>query len=144
MKVIVGCDHAGFEYKKSLNEYLSLNGINFNDLGTNNCDSVDYPDYAHAVAKEVQKNSKNKGVLICGSANGVAITANKHKGIRAAICWNEKTAELAATHNNANIICIPARFISKEDQTKILNAFFNSNFEGGRHELRVEKIDLNE
>ena len=142
MKVIVGCDHAGFEYKKSLFRYLRDNRISFSDFGTNNCDSVDYPDYAHAVAKEVQKNSMNKGVLICGSANGVAITANKHKGIRAAICWNEKTAKLATTHNNANIICIPARFISKGDQTKILNAFFNSKFEGGRHKLRVEKIDL--
>ena len=141
MKVIVGCDHAGFEYKKSLNEYLSLNGINFNDLGTNNCDSVDYPDYAHAVAKEVQKNSKNKGVLICGSANGVAITANKHKGIRAAICWNEKTAELAATHNNANIICIPARFISEDEQKDLFETFIDTEFQGGRHKRRVDKIN---
>ena len=143
MKVIVGCDHAGFEYKKSLNEYLSLNGINFNDLGTNNCDSVDYPDYAHAVAKEVQKNSKNKGVLICGSANGVAITANKHKGIRAAICWNEKTAELAATHNNANIICMPSRFIKVEEAIKIIESFILEKFEGGRHERRIKKINEN-
>ena len=93
----------------------------------------------HMLLQKSSKNSMNKGVLICGSANGVAITANKHKGIRAAICWNEKTAKLATTHNNANIICIPARFISKGDQTKILNAFFNSKFEGGRHKLRVEK-----
>ena len=106
MKVIVGCDHAGFEYKKSLCKYLRDNGINFSDFGTNNCDSVDYPDYAHAVAKEVQKNSINKGVLICGSANGVAMAANKHKGIRAAICWNNKIAELATTHNRANVLCI--------------------------------------
>ena len=141
MKVIVGCDHAGFEYKKSLNEYLSLNGINFNDLGTNNCDSVDYPDYAHAVAKEVQKNSKNKGVLICGSANGVAITANKHKGIRAAICWNKELASLSRQHNNANILSLPARFLTTEEAIEIVDVFLTTDFEGGRHERRVNKIN---
>ena len=142
MKVIIGCDHAGYDHKISIKAYLKNNNIDFKDLGTDNCNSVDYPDFAHAVAKEVQKDVKNRGVLVCGSANGVAITANKHKGIRAAICWNEETAKLAATHNDANIICIPARFISDEIQKKILDNFFQSKFEGGRHKARVEKIDL--
>jgi ribose 5-phosphate isomerase B len=142
MKVIIGCDHAGYDHKLSVKTYLKNNNIKLEDLGADNCNSVDYPDYAHAVAKEVQKGVNNRGVLVCGSANGVAITANKHKGIRAAICWNEETAKLAATHNDANIICIPARFITIDVQRKILDNFFKSEFEGGRHKKRVEKIDL--
>ncbi|MEC7858631.1 MAG: RpiB/LacA/LacB family sugar-phosphate isomerase, partial [Bacteroidota bacterium] len=104
-------------------------------------DSVDYPDYAHDVSKKVIKNKGSLGVLICGSANGVAMASNKHAGIRAAICWNEKISSLAITHNNANVLCIPARFISKEEQKKILKAFMSSDFQGGRHERRVKKID---
>ncbi len=142
MRVIIGCDHAGYDHMVSVKTYLKNNNIKYEDIGTDSCDSVDYPDYAHAVAKEVQKDLKSRGVLVCGSANGVAITANKHKGIRAAICWNEETARLAATHNDANIICIPARFISLDIQRKILDNFFKSEFEGGRHKKRVEKIDL--
>ncbi|MAC86649.1 MAG: ribose 5-phosphate isomerase B [Gammaproteobacteria bacterium] len=142
MKVIIGCDHAGYDHKLSVKTYLKNNNIKLEDLGADNCNSVDYPDYAHAVAKEVQKDVNNRGVLVCGSANGVAITANKHKGIRAAICWNEETAKLAVTHNDANIICIPARFITIDVQRKILDNFFKSEFEGGRHKKRVEKIDL--
>ena len=139
MKVIVGCDHAGFEYKKSLNEYLSLNGINFNDLGTNNCDSVDYPDYAHLVSEEVVVGA-DFGVLICGSGNGVSMAANKHKKIRAALCWTPEISKLARAHNDANILSLPARFIKFEDAKNIIKKFLETPFEGGRHKQRVEKI----
>lgn len=141
MKIIIGSDHAGFEYKEDLKELFKEKNINFIDLGCNSPDSVDYPDYAHEVSVGILKDKNSLGVLICGSANGVAMAANKHKGIRAAICWNEKTSKLAATHNKANIICIPARFISKKEQRNIFNAFINSEFQGGRHKRRVDKID---
>ncbi len=141
MKIIIGSDHAGYEYKSDLISLLEKKGVNYEDCGCYSADSVDYPDYAHDVSKKVLKNKGSLGVLICGSANGVAMASNKHAGIRAAICWNEKISSLAITHNNANVLCIPARFISKEEQKKILKAFMNSDFQGGRHERRVKKID---
>lgn len=141
MKIIIGSDHAGFEYKEDLKGLLKEKNINFIDCGCDSPDSVDYPDYAHNVSIGVLKEKDSLGILICGSANGVAMAANKHRGIRAAICWNIKTSELAATHNNANIICIPARFISKTEQRDIFNAFIKSEFQGGRHKIRVDKID---
>ena len=144
MNILISNDHAGTELKKEIVEYIKAKGHSVKNYGDDSGESVDYPDFIHPLAKQVSENNEQTGIIICGSGNGVSMVANKYNGVRAAICWNEKTAELAATHNNANIICIPARFISKEDQTKILNAFFNSKFEGGRHELRVEKIDLNE
>ena len=141
MKIIIGSDHAGYEYKSDLISLLEQKGVNYEDCGCYSADSVDYPDYAHDVSKKVLKNKGSLGVLICGSANGVAMASNKHAGIRAAICWNEKISSLAITHNNANVLCIPARFISKEEQKKILKAFMSSDFQGGRHERRVKKID---
>tara|TARA_B100001029_G_C15000075_1_gene417520 strand:- start:420 stop:848 length:429 start_codon:yes stop_codon:yes gene_type:complete len=141
MKIMIGSDHAGFNYKEDLLDLFREKKIFFKDCGCFSSDSVDYPDYAHLVSKEVLKESRNLGVLICGSANGVAMAANKHNGIRAAIAWNKKTSELAVTHNNANILCIPARFISRLEQREILEAFLNSTFEGGRHKHRVSKIN---
>jgi ribose 5-phosphate isomerase B len=139
-KIAIGADHAGFEYKELLKKWLEKNGYPVKDFGTYNIESVDYPDFAHPVAEAIEKKEFTLGLLICGSANGVAITANKHQGIRAAICWNEEVAELARHHNNANIVCIPARFVSYELAEKILDRFLHSSFEGGRHERRVNKI----
>jgi ribose 5-phosphate isomerase B len=140
MKIAIGADHAGFEYKELLTKQLSKLGHESKDFGTHSLDSVDYPDFAHPVATAVEKKEFELGVLICGSANGVAITANKHQGIRAAICWNEELAALARQHNNANIVCIPARFVSSDLAEKILAKFLATPFEGGRHEKRVDKI----
>ncbi|HEY0741484.1 MAG TPA: ribose 5-phosphate isomerase B [Chryseosolibacter sp.] len=139
-KIAIGCDHAGFEYKENLRLWLEKNGYTVKDFGTHSKDSVDYPDFAHAVANAVERKEWELGVLICGSANGVAIAANKHQGIRAAICWNEELASLARQHNNANIVCLPARFIPYELAEKITDRFLHENFEGGRHAKRVAKI----
>ncbi len=136
----IGADHAGYEYKEHLKKWLGQNGYAFHDFGTHSSDSADYPDFAHPVASAVEEKKFDLGLLICGSANGVAMTANKHQGIRAAICWNEELAGLARQHNNANILCLPSRFISTADAEKILDRFLNSSFEGGRHERRVTKI----
>jgi ribose 5-phosphate isomerase B len=138
LKIAIGADHAGFDYKVAIAKWL--NGDNLKDFGTYSPDSVDYPDFAHPVASAVENGEFDFGILICGSANGVAITANKHQGIRAAICWNEELASLARRHNNANIVCIPARFISIEEAEKIVNTFLNTDFEGGRHATRVNKM----
>ena len=141
MKIIIGSDHAGFDYKEDLIKLLRERNIYFKDCGCFSSDSVDYPDYAHTVSREVLKNKDHLGVLICGSANGVAMAANKHKGIRAAICWTKEISKMSITHNNANILCIPARFISANDQKEIFEAFIKSKFEGGRHKLRIDKIN---
>lgn len=139
-KIAIGADHAGFEFKELLKTWLEKNGYTAKDFGTYNLESADYPDFAHPVADAVEKNQFDLGVLLCGSANGVAITANKHQGIRAALCWTEEVAELARQHNNANVVCIPARFVSYEVAEKILDRFLNTSFEGGRHQRRVDKI----
>jgi len=138
--VAIGSDHAGFEYKEDLISFLEGKGIPFKDFGTHSRDSVDYPDFAHPVASAVENGEASFGILLCGSANGVAITANKHQSIRAAICWGEELAKLAREHNNANIICIPARFVREGDAEKMVATFMTTDFEGGRHERRVEKI----
>jgi ribose 5-phosphate isomerase B len=138
LKIAIGADHAGFDYKQAIAKWL--NADHLKDFGTWSPDSVDYPDFAHPVASAVEKGEFDFGILICGSANGVAITANKHRGIRAAICWNEELASLARRHNNANIVCIPARFISIEEAEKIVKTFLATDFEGGRHANRVNKI----
>lgn len=139
-KIAIGSDHAGFEYKESLKKLLVTIGYETTDFGTYSKDSADYPDFAHPVAEAVERKQFDFGVLVCGSANGVAIVANKHQGVRAAICWNEELASLARNHNNANVICIPARFISYDLAEKITERFLRENFEGGRHETRVNKI----
>jgi len=138
LKIAIGADHAGFSYKQALLETLKVKELK--DFGTHSPDSVDYPDFAHPVASAVENGEFDFGILICGSANGVAITANKHQGIRAAICWNEDLASLARRHNNANIVCIPERFVDFETAQKIVDTFFSTEFEGGRHANRVGKI----
>jgi len=141
--IAIGSDHAGFEYKEDLISFLEAKELAFHDYGTHSRDSVDYPDFAHPVADAVEKGEVAFGILICGSANGVAITANKHKGVRAAICWGEELAQLAREHNDANILCIPARFVREGDAEKMLQLFMYTSFEGGRHQRRVEKISEN-
>jgi len=138
--VAIGSDHAGFDYKEDLISFLEGKGISYHDFGTDSKDSVDYPDFAHPVARAVESGEASFGILICGSANGVAITANKHQGIRAAVCWGEELAQLCRSHNNANVICIPARFVREGDAEKMVELFIHTEFEGGRHELRVDKI----
>lgn len=138
IKLAIGADHAGFEYKQALAG--SVHASEVSDFGTYSTDSVDYPDFAHPVANAIEKGEADFGILICGSGNGIAIAANKHQGIRAAICWNEELAMLARQHNDANIVVIPARFISIELAKKIVNVFLSTDFEGGRHATRVSKI----
>ena len=140
LPVAIGCDHAGFDCKEDLISLLEGEGVTFKDYGTFDKHSVDYPDFAHPVALAVEKGEAAFGILLCGSANGVAITANKHQGVRAAICWGEELAELSRKHNDANIICIPARFVRDGDAEKMVNIFMNTPFEGGRHDIRVQKI----
>ncbi|MBA2498981.1 MAG: ribose 5-phosphate isomerase B [Chitinophagaceae bacterium] len=138
--IAIGSDHAGYDYKEDLISFLEAKGLPFKDFGTHSNDSVDYPDFAHPVAKAVEDGDASFGILICGTANGVAITANKHKGVRAAIGWGEEITQLAREHNNANILCIPARFIREGDAEKMVDIFINTAFEGGRHETRVNKM----
>lgn len=140
MKIAIGSDHAGFNYKEAIKDHLQQTGHDVDDLGTFTEASCDYPDYAHAVAHAVEQGQTEMGVLVCGSANGVAITANKHAGIRAAICWEKEIAILARSHNNANIICIPARFVSTDAALEMVDTFLSTPFEGGRHQTRVGKI----
>jgi len=141
MKLVIGGDHAGYSLKTELLVYLIEKGYDTDDLGCYSAESVDYPDFAHPVAIQVETGKADLGILICGSANGVAITANKHQKVRAAIAWRKDVAELARLHNDANIICLPARFITVEEAKEIVDIFLATPFEGGRHERRVEKIE---
>ena len=138
--ICIAADHAGFEMKEKLKRKLAP-VAELKDFGTDTPEPVDYPDYVHPLAEFVEENKDTIGILLCGSANGMAMAANKHDGIRAAICWNKKTAELARQHNNANVLCIPARFVKEEEAYEITDAFMNAVFEGGRHEKRVRKIN---
>jgi ribose 5-phosphate isomerase B len=140
-KIAIGSDHAGFEYKEGLKKWLEKNGYTYKDFGTHSTESADYPDFAHPLASAVEEKAFDLGILVCGSANGVAITANKHQGIRAAICWNEELAALSRQHNNANIVCLPSRFIEFDLAEKITDRFLHTAFEGGRHEKRINKIN---
>jgi ribose 5-phosphate isomerase B len=141
--VAIGGDHAGFDFKEKLKMLMNTAGLTVKDFGPYSNQSVDYPDFAHPVASSVETGETAFGVLLCGSANGVAITANKHQGIRAAICWNPEIAKLARQHNDANVLCIPARFVTEEEAREIFLAFLNTGFEGGRHAARVNKIACN-
>jgi ribose 5-phosphate isomerase B len=141
MKIAIGGDHAGFKYKQMLIVMLESAGHDVKDFGPFNADSVDYPDFVHPLATAVQAKEFELGILICGSANGVAITANKHQDIRAAICWDVPLAALARQHNDANVLCIPARFTTPEQAQEITTTFINTTFEGGRHATRVNKIN---
>jgi ribose 5-phosphate isomerase B len=140
MKIAIGNDHAGTEYKFQILVYLESIGIEVINYGTDNSDSVDYPDFVHPVAKDVENKSVELGILLCGSANGVAMTANKYQNIRAGLCWTTEIVELVRQHNNANILCIPARYTSKEEILLMVDTFLNTPFEGGRHQKRVDKI----
>lgn len=140
LPIAIGSDHAGFDYKESVISFLDGNNLAYKDFGTYSADSVDYPDFAHPVANAVEKSEAAFGILICGSGNGVAMSANKHQDIRAAICWGEELTELARKHNDANIICIPARFVREGLVEKMIDIFMNTEFEGGRHKNRVNKI----
>lgn len=141
-KIALGCDHAGFAYKEAVINLLQEHGIEVDNKGTNSLDSVDYPDFVHPVATDVQEGKVDLGIVMCGSGNGVAMTVNKHVGVRAALCWNKELAELARLHNNANVLAIPVRFITEEVALDMVRAFIDTAFEGGRHQRRVDKIDL--
>ena len=140
-KIAIGSDHAGFELKEILISYLKTKNIDVVDKGCYSLERADYPDAAHAVSTDVINNEVNFGILMCGSGNGINMSANKHKGIRAALCWNSEISALARQHNDANILTLPARYISIEEAKKCVNAFLTEQFEGGRHADRIKKID---
>lgn len=140
LPIAIGCDHAGYEYKTAIVKWLNEKGYQVADMGVYENKSVDYPDYAHPVAESVEKGETAFGILICGSANGVAITANKHQGIRAGLAFETEVAKLIRQHNDANVICIPARFVALDYAINMVNLFIETPFEGGRHQNRVNKI----
>lgn len=141
MKIALAADHAGFEGKEKVKKTLDEIGVEYTDMGTNSCESVDYPDYARKVGEAVAAGEYEQGLLVCGSGTGMAIAANKIPGVRAAVAWNEDIARLARQHNDANVLSLPARFSTEGEMAKIVKAFFTTDFEGGRHERRVEKIE---
>ena len=141
-RIAAGSDHAGFEVKTAIVKMLKENGYDVQDFGTDSPESVDYPDFAHAVAGSLGRGEAEFGVLVCGSANGVAIAANRHEHVRAAIAWRDDVAALARRHNDANIICIPARFVTIPEAIQFVQTFLSQSFEGGRHSRRVEKIEV--
>ena len=140
MKIAIGNDHAGTEYKKEIQKMLLEDNHVINNHGTDDDKSVDYPDHIHPVASQVENNEVDFGIIICGSGNGANMTANKHQKIRSALCWSKEIATLSRTHNNANILSIPSRFVSLNEAKEMVNSFLNTSFEGGRHETRVKKI----
>jgi ribose 5-phosphate isomerase B len=140
MKIAIASDHAGFQLKSFIKERLAAEGHEFRDFGTNSEASMDYPDAVHPLAEAIESGDFQYGIVICGSGNGVAITANKYNGIRAALCWNDEIVRLARLHNNANVLALPARYIDKEDGLRLSRFFLETPFEGGRHLIRVEKI----
>ena len=142
LNVAIGGDHAGYDLKKVIVELMKQRGYNVKDFGPHSADSVDYPDFVHPVATGVHSGQYDLGVVICGSGNGVCMTANKHEDIRAALCWQPELASLARQHNNANVLCMPARYISEKEGIEISKAFFDAEFEGGSHQKRVSKINL--
>ncbi len=142
MKISIGNDHAGTDYKFKIVKYLESQGIKVTNYGTDSTDSTDYPDYIHPVAEDIENNKVDFGIIICGSGNGANMTANKHKGVRSALCWAKEIVALARQHNNANILSIPARYTSLPQALEMVKTFLNTDFEGGRHKRRVDKIDL--
>jgi ribose 5-phosphate isomerase B len=141
MKIIIASDHAGYELKERIIEHFNQE-YEWENIGTFSSESVDYPDFAHPLAEKISDREFEYGILICGTGNGIGMTANKHAGVRAAICWNVEIAALARQHNNANVLVLPARFITEEDAFKVVKTFFSTDFEGGRHQRRVEKINI--
>jgi len=142
MKIAVGNDHAGYQIKLAVMDWMNGKGYDVEDFGTLSMASVDYPDYVHPVAEAVEKGEYDLGVLVCGSGQGVSMTANKHQGIRAALCWIPEIASLSRAHNDANILCLPGRYVNHEEAFAILDAFFSAKFEGGRHQNRINKVSL--
>ena len=143
MKTIGLCsDHAGFELKEQVKTWLESKGLSYQDFGTHSTDSCDYPDYAHPMAQAVEAGNVYPGIAICGTGNGIGMTLNKHQGIRAALCWNAEIAQLARAHNDANVLVMPGRFISWDEAEKILEVFFATEFEGERHQRRIDKIPV--
>ena len=142
MKISIGNDHAGTQYKEAIAEHLEKLGYTIINHGTNNIESVDYPDFVHPVARDVEGNTANYGIIICGSGNGANMTANKHQGVRSALCWSKEIAALARQHNDANILSIPARFTAIQQAVDMVDIFLSTSFEGGRHKKRVDKISL--
>ena len=142
MKIGLACDHAGFEYKEKLKKYLKSNNNEIKDFGCYSLESVDYPDFAHQLAKSIEKGENRLGIQFCGTGNGINMSANKHQGIRAALCWNTHIAQQARLHNNANVLTMPARHLQWEEVKEIVDVFLSTNFEGGRHERRVNKIKI--
>ncbi len=140
MIISIGNDHAGVDLKNQIVKHLNKKGFTTKDKGTNTNKSVDYPDFIHPVSKEIEGKKANMGIIICGSGNGAAMTANKRKNIRAALCWSKETSKLARQHNDANILSIPSRFVSHNEAIEIVDVFINTEFEGGRHQRRIEKI----
>lgn len=140
MNIVIGCDHAGFELKSKIINHLLEKGFDVEDMGCYSEDSIDYADYAHPVASKVEDNSDVTGILICGSGNGINMTANKHQGVRSALCWTPEISKLAREHNDANILTLPGRFVSEELALEIVDIFFSTEFEGGRHLNRINKI----
>ena len=141
--IAIACDHAGFETKEKLKLWLNDQGYEIKDFGTFSDESTDYPDYAHPMAYSVEKHESDIGISLCGSGNGINMAANKHQGIRSALCWKKELAELARLHNDANVCALPARFISADEAKQFIDIFFSTDFEGGRHIRRIEKIPLN-
>tara|TARA_B100001250_G_scaffold378697_1_gene368749 strand:- start:173 stop:601 length:429 start_codon:yes stop_codon:yes gene_type:complete len=142
MKIGLACDHAGFEYKEQLKEYLTSKDIETKDFGCYSLESVDYPDFAHQLAESIENNENELGIQFCGTGNGINMSANKHQGIRAALCWNTHIAEQSRLHNNANVLTMPARHLIWEEVKDIVDTFLSTDFEGGRHERRVNKIKI--
>lgn len=142
LTIPIGCDHAGFEMKQAIIKHLQDKGFSVIDKGCYSEDSIDYADFAHPVASMVENNPGMKGILLCGSGNGINMTANKHQGVRSALCWTTEIAALARQHNDANIITLPARFVSEKDGIEMVDVFFSTEFEGGRHQKRIDKIPL--
>jgi len=142
MIIPIGCDHAGYKLKQKIVAYLTEKGFELKDFGCYSEDSIDYADYAHPVARYIEENAGTKGILICGSGNGISMTANKHQGIRAALCWSSEIAKLAREHNDANIISMPARFITEQLALEMVDIFFSTDFEGGRHQNRIDKMKV--
>lgn len=142
MKISIGNDHAGTDYKFAIAKHLEAKGFLIKNYGTDSNDSVDYADFVHPVCEDIEQKNADFGILICGSANGVAMTANKHQKIRAGLCWNKEIVNLIRSHNNANVLCIPARFTAIQQAIEMVDVFLNTEFEGGRHQTRIDKIPL--
>lgn len=142
-KLFMASDHAGYELKLFLKDYLQKKGFDITDCGTDSADSCDYADYAHPLAVAVENTPDALGITICGSGNGICMTANKHQKIRAGLCWNAEIARLARAHNNANVLSVPARFVSTQEAIDIVDTFLTTEFDGGRHQRRIEKIPIN-